>query len=133
MKAELQILEGERLAFGNGELAIKDKARRRNLTQHGDHFGKIPRQWFSRFGAEIDIFAGAEGKAAKPVPFGLELPPFLLRQRVDEPRFHRREIEADRQARQARRFSLCARHVSPRLSNANEATCAPSARADGVT
>jgi hypothetical protein len=98
VQPHLQRVERECLANRDGELAVEDEAARRQSTQHRRHFREIARQRLSRFGAQIHLVAGAEGKAPKPVPFGLELPARLLRQFVDEPRLHRRQVQGQRKS-----------------------------------
>ena len=94
VNAHLQRLEGERVANGNRQLAVNDEPARLEAHQHGHDFGKIAPERLARFRPEIDLVARAEGKAAEPIPFRLELPAGLLGELGHELRLHR--LDADR-------------------------------------
>src|SRR5205085_12149344 len=91
------------LANRNGKLAVEHEAFDRRFAKRRRHVGKIARQRLSRFRSQFDRLAIAECEAAEAVPFGFELPTLAVRQIVNQPRFHRRGVERNSEAREGRR------------------------------
>jgi hypothetical protein len=56
------------------QLAVDDKAGCAQFRQKADDFREIPSPGLAGFRPQFDGLSCLEGKAAKPVPFGLELP-----------------------------------------------------------
>ncbi len=81
----------------------------RQTGNHRHHFGKIPTQRLAGFGEQRHRIATPHGDAAKPIPFGLELPAVALRQLLDAPGFHR----LDRLQRHCLAHELVSAHSTP--------------------
>ena len=97
VQPHLQRVERECLADRDDKLAVEDEAARLQPAQYRCHLWEIAAQRLSRFGAQLEPVPGAECQTAEPVPFRLELPARLVRQIVDEPRLHRRQVQRERQ------------------------------------
>src|SRR5947209_10791341 len=95
METELERVEGQYAADRDDELAVDHEPLRRHLPHRLDYLGEVTPQRPARLGHERHLVPVAEGEAAEAVPFGLELPAFALRQRVDQLRLHRRKSGLD--------------------------------------
>jgi len=108
MDAHEQLVERQRIAFGNHELAVEDEARGRQLGDRGDDLGEIALERLPALRPQMHVRRVLEREAAESVPFGLVLPRVPLGQRGDRFRLHRRVIERDRQRHSMRCLRACA-------------------------
>ncbi len=95
MQAHLQRFEREMPIRDDHQFAVDDEAALFCLAQRRDDLREIPPQGLAGFRAQIDLVAIAEGQAAEPIPFRLELPSRAVGQFVGTARFHRRGGDRD--------------------------------------
>ena len=101
MDAHQQLVERQRLSFGDDELAVEHAPSRRQCGQRGHDFGKVALERLSGLGSQRDIAPVLEGEAPKAVPLGLVVPHCALRKLGDEPRFHRGVVHGKRKRHRA--------------------------------
>ena len=95
VQPHLQRIEGEPVLDRDDEFAVEHEGLRGERPQVFQDLGEEARQRFAGFGLDLDFIAGAKGKAAKAVPFGLELPAGIFGQLADQLGFHRFKVERD--------------------------------------
>jgi hypothetical protein len=108
MQPHLQRIEGEAVADRNRQLAVQDEIVGRQRGESGDHLGEIAVQHLAGLGKELDVALLLDSKAPKAVPFGLERPARIGRERIDQQRFHRFD---------GRRFWRCGRLGHARVTH----------------
>jgi hypothetical protein len=88
MQPHLQRVEREGVAQRNEKFAVEDKVLLFEACERTRDFREVAAERLSGFRAQFDTFVATKGKTAKTVPFGLELPAAVFRQRRYQARFH---------------------------------------------
>ena len=95
MKAQLQFVERQFAAHGNGKLPVDNEALRFQFGKRVDHIREVTRERLTGFRLQMDIAPVAKSDATEAVPFRLVLPFVSGGDFVDGLRLHRRKRRLD--------------------------------------